>query len=78
MATAPIKHVNVVVLPAPCQDHQSWFGSAAEMSDQILTELMCVRQTAEGWQKFTAGWLVGGLSGVAWAWILTQTLPYYR
>lgn len=34
-------------------------------------------QTAEGWQKFAAGWLVGGLSGVAWAYILTQTLPYY-
>lgn len=35
-------------------------------------------QSAEGWQKFAAGWFVGGLSGVAWAWILTQTLPYYR
>ncbi|KAK9907365.1 hypothetical protein WJX75_002256 [Coccomyxa subellipsoidea] len=34
-------------------------------------------QTADGWQKFSAGWCVGGLSGVAWAWILTQTLPYY-
>jgi hypothetical protein len=29
-------------------------------------------QTAEGWSGFTAGWLVGGLSGVAWAYILTQ------
>ena len=35
-------------------------------------------QTSAGWQKFAAGWLVGGLSGVAWAYILTQTLPYYR
>ncbi|CAK0784713.1 hypothetical protein CVIRNUC_007917 [Coccomyxa viridis] len=35
-------------------------------------------QTAAGWQKFAAGWLVGGLSGVTWAYILTQTLPYYR
>ncbi|KIY98480.1 Photosystem I reaction center subunit XI [Monoraphidium neglectum] len=34
-------------------------------------------QTAEGWSGFTAGWLVGGLSGVAWAYILTQILPYY-
>jgi photosystem I subunit 11 len=34
-------------------------------------------QSAEGWQKFAAGWFVGGLSGVAWAYILTQTLPYY-
>ncbi|KAK9832476.1 hypothetical protein WJX81_000045 [Elliptochloris bilobata] len=34
-------------------------------------------QSAGGWQKFAAGWTVGGLSGVAWAYILTQTLPYY-
>lgn len=34
-------------------------------------------QTAEGWSKFTAGWLVGGLSGVAWAYVCTQILPYY-
>jgi hypothetical protein len=33
-------------------------------------------QSSEGWQKFTGGWLVGGLSGVAWAYILTQILPY--
>jgi photosystem I subunit 11 len=35
-------------------------------------------QTAEGWSQFTSGWLVGGLSGVAWGYILTQILPYYR
>jgi len=34
-------------------------------------------QTAEGWNGFASGWTVGGLSGVAWAYILTQTLPYY-
>lgn len=34
-------------------------------------------QSAEGWSKFTSGWLVGGLSGVAFAYILTQILPYY-
>lgn len=34
-------------------------------------------QTSEGWSQFTSGWLVGGLSGVAWAYILTQVLPYY-
>jgi photosystem I subunit 11 len=34
-------------------------------------------QSSDGWQKFTAGWLVGGLSGVAWGYILTQILPYY-
>jgi len=34
-------------------------------------------QSAEGWNGFTSGFAVGGLSGVAWAYILTQTLPYY-
>ena len=29
-------------------------------------------QTGEGWNGFTAGFLTGGLSGVAWAYILTQ------
>lgn len=29
------------------------------------------------WDKFSAGWLVGGLSGVAWCYVLTQVLPYY-
>uniref|UniRef100_A0A7S0T1S6 Photosystem I reaction center subunit XI, chloroplastic n=1 Tax=Mantoniella antarctica TaxID=81844 RepID=A0A7S0T1S6_9CHLO len=34
-------------------------------------------QTSDGWAKFTSGWLVGGLSGVAFSYILTQILPYY-
>ena len=34
-------------------------------------------QTSEGWAQFSSGWLVGGLSGVAWAYIMTQVLPYY-
>lgn len=34
-------------------------------------------QSGAGWSAFTAGWLVGGLSGVAWAYVLTQVLPYY-
>lgn len=34
-------------------------------------------QSSEGWAKFTSGWLVGGLSGVAWSYFLTQVLPYY-
>jgi len=34
-------------------------------------------QSAEGWSNFTAGWLVGGLSGAAFSYVLTQTLPYY-
>ncbi|KAG1657335.1 hypothetical protein FOA52_003758 [Chlamydomonas sp. UWO 241] len=33
--------------------------------------------TADGWNGFAAGWTVGGLSGVAWAYIMTQALPYY-
>ena len=34
-------------------------------------------QSEDGWAKFTSGWLVGGLSGVAWSYFLTQVLPYY-
>ena len=34
-------------------------------------------QSSAGWSSFTAGWLVGGLAGTAWAYFLTQTLPYY-
>lgn len=34
-------------------------------------------QTSDGWASFSSGWLVGGLSGVAWCYILTQVLPYY-
>lgn len=35
-------------------------------------------QSSQGWADFTAGWLAGGLSGVAWAYVLTQLLPYYN
>jgi photosystem I subunit 11 len=35
-------------------------------------------QTAEGWAQFSSGWLVGGLSGVAWAYILTQSASLAR
>ena len=34
-------------------------------------------QSAEGWNKFTAGFAVGGLSGAAWGYVCTQLLPYY-
>ena len=34
-------------------------------------------QTADGWSNFGAGFAVGGLSGVAWAYVCTQILPYY-
>jgi photosystem I subunit 11 len=33
--------------------------------------------TRRRWANFTSGWVVGGLSGVAWAYLLTQLLPYY-
>lgn len=35
-------------------------------------------QTAEGWAGFTGGWFFGGISGVAWAYILLYVLnlPY--
>ena len=29
-------------------------------------------QSADGWNKFAAGFAVGGLSGVAWAYILVS------
>lgn len=29
-------------------------------------------QSDEGWQNFTAGWLVGGLSGVVFSFFLTK------
>ncbi|XRB05715.1 photosystem I reaction center subunit XI [Pycnococcus provasolii] len=34
-------------------------------------------QSSEGFAQFAAGWTVGGLSGVIFSYILTQTLPYY-
>ena len=34
-------------------------------------------QSAEGWNKFTAGFAVGGLSGAAGGYVCTQLLPYY-
>jgi photosystem I subunit 11 len=35
-------------------------------------------QTADGWGGFTSGWVVGGFSGVAWAYVCTQILPFYQ
>lgn len=35
-------------------------------------------QTADGWSGFAAGFTVGGLSGVGWAYVCTQILPYYQ
>jgi hypothetical protein len=33
---------------------------------------------SRSWSGFTSGWLVGGLSGVAWAYVCTQILPFYN
>ena len=43
----------------------------------LTLRLFWGEQSSSGWQKFAAGWTVGGLAGVAWCYILTQTLPYY-
>merc|ERR1719389_389641 len=32
-------------------------------------------QTSAGWANFTSGWLVGGLSGVAYCYLCTQLFP---
>eukprot|EP00798_Chlamydomonas_sp_ICE-L_P021937 gene21937-28983_t len=34
-------------------------------------------QSSKGWNEFTAGHTLGGLSGAGFAYILTQVLPYY-
>merc|ERR1719171_22566 len=34
-------------------------------------------QTKQGWEEFTSGFLVGGLSGVLYLYICTQLFPYY-
>jgi len=63
----------------------SIYGATAFQRDEVvglktLTGRNITRdplQSSEGWAQFTSGWLVGGLSGVAWSYILTQVLPYY-
>eukprot|EP00798_Chlamydomonas_sp_ICE-L_P023730 gene23730-9286_t len=34
-------------------------------------------QSSKGWNEFTAGHTLGGLSGAGFAYVLTQVLPYY-
>lgn len=34
--------------------------------------------TPEGWNKLTAGVMVGSLAGVAWCYIMCTTLPFYH
>ncbi|GBF94744.1 photosystem I reaction center subunit XI [Raphidocelis subcapitata] len=56
------------------------FQSAPKMGVKTLSGRAIERdplQSSEGWSGFTAGWLVGGLGGVAWAYVCTQILPYY-
>ena len=39
----------------------------------FLKPMLCnVPPTRQGWNKFTAGFAVGGLSGAAWGYICTQ------
>merc|ERR1712084_103567 len=35
-------------------------------------------QTSAGWEKFTSGWMVGSLSGVAYCYLCTQIFPFYN
>jgi len=56
------------------------FQSAPTLGVKTLSGRSITRDplfSASGWSDFTAGWTVGGLAGVAWAYIMTQTLPYY-
>jgi hypothetical protein len=53
------------------------FSMEAGLSRVVISFCVLPMTCACSWSEFTAGWLVGGLSGVAWAYILTQTLPYY-
>lgn len=34
-------------------------------------------QTSGGWENFTSGWVFGGLSGVLYCYLCTQSFPYY-
>mmetsp|Transcript_15693 Transcript_15693/g.43911 ORF Transcript_15693/g.43911 Transcript_15693/m.43911 type:complete len:205 (-) Transcript_15693:61-675(-) len=55
-------------------------GDAPEVGVKTLTGREVARdplQTSEGWSSFASGFLVGGVSGVAWAYICTQILPFY-
>ena len=56
-------------------------GESAEMGTKTLTGRdndPDMLQTGKGWEGFTSGFLMGGLPGVAWAYICTQILPYYQ
>mmetsp|Transcript_22551 Transcript_22551/g.40157 ORF Transcript_22551/g.40157 Transcript_22551/m.40157 type:complete len:206 (-) Transcript_22551:146-763(-) len=55
-------------------------GDEPEVGVKTLTGREVPRdplQSSEGWSNFTSGFLVGGVSGVAWAYICTQILPFY-
>uniref|UniRef100_A0A061SCY8 Photosystem I reaction center subunit XI, chloroplastic n=1 Tax=Tetraselmis sp. GSL018 TaxID=582737 RepID=A0A061SCY8_9CHLO len=55
-------------------------GDGPEVGLKTLTGREIARdplQSSEGWGSFSSGFFVGGLSGVAWAYICTQILPFY-
>lgn len=59
---------------------QATFQSKAPLGTKTLSGRPLAKdplQTAEGWEQFAAGWTIGGLGGVGYAYILSQILPYY-
>lgn len=54
----------------------SWSGPRLELNGHVM--FCAPLQTAEGWASFAGGFFFGGLSGVAWAYILLYVLdlPY--
>jgi hypothetical protein len=64
-----------VAFLSPCKLHTSWpihdFLCFAAAPAAAAVALFC------SWNEFTAGFTVGALSGVAWAYACTQFLPYY-
>ena len=66
-----------------CRAHMS--GLSLQDTPQLGVKTLSGReinrdrlQSNEGWSNFTAGFFVGAESGVAWAYVLTQILPYYQ
>ena len=59
---------------ATFQQESSQLGVKTLSGREILRDPL---QSSQGWSSFSAGFFVGGLSGVGWAYLLTLTLPYY-
>ena len=62
-----LKHLN-----EHYNDRKTIGSSEVESQSQCNVMVFWTLQSNEGWQNFTAGWLVGGLSGVAWGFFLTK------